>query len=189
MYADGGAGRLGDAIIDSEHTTLSRDGVELGSSDALRLQTFQLPPDDAQYVLTKKATRSPERYKLSTDIEAAWTFRSQRTPDGQSTALPLMNVRYEPALDDRNRAPAGRFEVPFTIEHQHGARPRPVVSVAVEASYDGKTWHSVPVRRTTTGWTAVTDQPSGTFVSLRAHATDSAGNEVKQTIHRAYEVK
>ncbi|TCO44553.1 subtilase family protein [Kribbella antiqua] len=189
LYADGGAGRLGDAIIDSEHTTLSHEGVELGASDALRLQTFQLPAEEAQYVLTKTATRSPDRYKLSTDIESVWTFRSQRTPDGQSTALPLMNVRYQPALDDRNRAPAGRFEVPFTIEHQYGATRRPVVSVAVEASYDGKTWHTVPVRRTTTGWTAVTDQPAGTFVSLRAHATDSAGNEVNQTIHRAFEVR
>jgi hypothetical protein len=153
------------------------------------LQTFQLPPSEAQYVLTKKATRSPDRYQLSTDIESVWTFRSRRTQDGQPTALPLMNVRYEPALDDRNRAPAGRFEVAFTIEHQYGARSRPVVSVAAEASYDGKTWRRVPVRRTTTGWTAVTNQPSGTFVSLRAHAVDAVGNEVRQTIHHAYEVR
>ncbi|MEI8412766.1 MULTISPECIES: S8 family peptidase [unclassified Kribbella] len=189
LYADGRAGRLGDATMESERTTLWRDGLEVGNSDSFRLQTFALPAGDAQYVLTKKATRSPERYKLSTEIESAWTFRSKRTPDGQSTALPLMNVRYEPALDDRNRAPAGRFDFPFTIEHQYGATPRPVVSVTIQASYDGQTWRTLPVRRTGSGWIATADQPGGGFVSLRARAVDSAGNEVEQTIQRAYEVR
>lgn len=43
-------------------------------------------------------------------------------------------------LIGRNRAPAGRFDVPLTVEHQYSSRSAPVVRVEVEASVDGKTW-------------------------------------------------
>ncbi len=189
MYADGGAGRFGDALVDSEHTSVSQGGVEIGSSDAQKQQTFALPAGDSTYVLKKEVKRSTERYKLSTEISAEWTFRSRRTPDGVATPLPLMTVRYSPALDDRNRAAAGRFEVPFSVERQYGAPDRPVVSAATEVSFDGKTWQPVPVRRTARGWMATIDQPGSGFVSLRTTAKDAAGNQVRQTILNAYELR
>lgn len=189
MYADGGRDRLGLAVVDSEHTSLSRNGVAVGASDALGQQVFALPAGQAQYVLTKTVRRPAELYQLSTEIESAWTFRSERTPDGKATPQPLMTVRYEPALDERNQAPAGRFDVPVTVEHRYGVVPRAVVSLTIEASYDGSTWHPLAVRRSDHGWVAETDQPGGSLVSLRAHAVDSAGNAVEQTIHNAYSVR
>ncbi|TDO52500.1 hypothetical protein EV643_102339 [Kribbella sp. VKM Ac-2527] len=189
MHADGGAGRYGDSLTDSERTTLARDGVELAASDAFKQQTFALPADEAKYTLTKEVKRSPKRFRLSTEITSEWTFRSARTPDGESSALPLMTVRYAPVLDERNRAAAGRFAVPVTVEHQYGADVARVVSLEIEASLDEKTWQRLPVRRTGSGWTATIDQPGSGFVSLRARAKDAAGNEVKQTILRAYELK
>ncbi|MDT7726174.1 MAG: hypothetical protein QOI21_2750 [Actinomycetota bacterium] len=189
MYADGGAGRFGDALVDSEHTTVSRDGVEIGSSDSPKQQTFALPAGDSAYVLKKEVKRSAERYKLSTELTSEWTFRSRRTPDGVATPLPLMTVRYSPALDDRNRAAAGRFEVPFSVERQYGAPDRPVVSAATEVSFDGKTWRPAPVRRTSRGWIAMIDQPGSGLVSLRTTAKDAVGNQVRQTILNAYELR
>jgi hypothetical protein len=189
MYSDGGAGRFGDALVDSEHTTVTRNGVQIGSSESPKQQTFALPAGDSTYVLKKEVKRSEERYKLSTEISSEWTFRSRRTPDGVSTPLPLLNVRYAPELDDRNRAAAGRFEVPFTVERQYGAPDRPVISASVEASFDGTTWRPVPVRRTADGWVAIIDQPGSGFVSLRTMAKDAMGNQVQQTIVPAYEVK
>jgi hypothetical protein len=186
MFADAGRGRIGDTQIASEHTTLHRDGELLGSSDALIHQVFAAPPGEASYRLTKDITRS-DSYPTSTRITAEWTFRSKRTPDGSATGLPLLTVRYTPRLDDYNRAPAGRFELPVRVERQTGTAP--IRSLTVEASYDdGATWHRTPVRRTATGWTAVLDHPARGLVSLRAEAADTAGNRVRQTIQRAYEI-
>lgn len=190
MYGDGGAGRFGDALVDSEHTTLSRDGIEIGSSDSAKQQTFAVPADEATYQLAKVVKRSDERFKLSTEISSRWTFKSRRTADGVETALPLLNVRYTPTLDDRNRAPGGKFGIPVTVEPAFRAPARPIVSLTVSASFDdGKTWRQLPVRRTGAGWMAMVDQPSSGFVALRASAVDAVGNKVDQTIHRAYELR
>ncbi|MEV6281206.1 S8 family serine peptidase [Kribbella sp. NPDC051770] len=186
-----GAGTFGDALTDSERTTVTRNGVEIGASDAFKQQTFALPAEPATYVLKKEVTRgSDERFKLSTRSEVAWTFRSARTPDGVASALPLMTVRWSPVLDERNAAPGGRFEVPLTVEHQYGGPRRPVVSVAVQASYDdGRSWVNAAVRRTARGWTASLTQPSSGFVSLRTVAIDAAGNKVDQRVTRAYALR
>ncbi|MFF1822616.1 S8 family serine peptidase [Kribbella sp. NPDC058245] len=189
-FADGTPNRLGDAGLASEHTTLIRNGTEIGASDSLAIQTFAVPESEASYQLTKVTKRADNWTKLSPEISSRWTFRSQRTPDGVDTALPLLNVRYTPQLDERNRAPQGRFEFPVTVQTAFKAPVRPIVSLTMSASFDdGKTWQPVPVRRTGAAvWKASVDQMSG-FVTLRAQARDAAGNSVDQTITRAYEVK
>jgi len=189
-FADGTPNRLGDAGLQSERTTLIRDGREIAASDSLALQTFAVPPGEATYQLTKVTKRADDWTKLSPEISSRWTFRSKRPPDGVDTALPLLNVRYTPQLDERNRAPRGRFEFPVTVQTAFKAPVRPIVALALSASFDdGKTWQPVPVRRTGAAvWNASLDQAPG-FVTLRAQARDTAGNEVDQTITRAYEVK
>ncbi|MFB6725736.1 S8 family serine peptidase [Kribbella sp. NPDC056345] len=189
-FADGVPNRLGDATLASEHTTLIRNGQEIGASDSLGIQTFAVPPDEATYQLTKVTKRADSWTKLSPEISSRWTFRSKRTPDGVDTALPLLNVRYSPQLDERNRAPQGRFEFPVTVQTAFQAPVRPIVGLQLSASFDdGKTWQEVPVRRTGAAvWKASLDQTPG-FVTLRAQALDAAGNRVDQTITRAYEVK
>jgi len=189
-FADGTPERLGDATLESEHTTLIRNGQEIGASDSLAIQTFAVPADEATYELTKVTQRADNWTKLSPVISSRWTFRSKRTPDGVETALPLLNVRYTPQLDEHNRAPQGRFEFPVTVQTAFKAPVRPIVSLQLSASFDdGKTWQPVPVRRTgASGWKASLNQTSG-FVTLRAQAVDAAGNRVDQTITRAYEVK
>lgn len=63
--------------------------------------------------------------------------------------------------------------------------------MSVRVSYDdGGTWQTVPVRRVDGQWLAVLRHPAGAgFVSLRATATDSAGNTVDQTIIRGYRLR
>lgn len=60
--------------------------------------------------------------------------------------------------------------------------------MTVEASFDdGETWQQLTVRRSGEKAVAWVRNPTGTgFVSLRAAATDTSGNTVKQTIIRAY---
>jgi hypothetical protein len=56
---------------------------------------------------------------------------------------------------------------------------------------DGGTWQTAPVRRGDDGqWLASVRHPAGaTFVSLRATATDGAGNTVDQTIIHGYRLR
>ncbi|TDD61385.1 peptidase S8 [Kribbella antibiotica] len=189
-FADGTPNRLGDATLASERTTLLRNGQEIGSSDSPAIQTFAVPATEATYQLTKVTKRAGDWTRLSPEISSQWTFRSKRTPDGVETALPLLNVRYTPQLDERNRAPQGRFEFPVTVQTAFLAPVRSIVSLKLSASFDdGKTWQQVPVRRTGAAvWKASLSQSAG-FVTLRAQARDAAGNQVDQTIKRAYEVK
>jgi hypothetical protein len=99
-------------------------------------------------------------------------------------------VRFAPRLDDHNRAPAGRpFPVPLSLQRQQAAGHGTVTGVSVQFSLDdGRTWR--PARVTGTGLhrTALVGHPraGGGFVSLRAAATDSAGNKVEETVIRAY---
>jgi hypothetical protein len=125
--------------------------------------------------------------KLSTRVRAAYRFRSGRADERD--ALPLIAVRFAPqGLDGRNRARAGTTtNVPIWIEKYGDATIR---SLAIHASYDsGKTWRGLDVRRHGRDWsTRIPNLRSG-FVSLRAQATDSAGNSVRQVIINAYPVK
>ena len=95
-------------------------------------------------------------------------------------------VRFTPALDGNNSAPAGRtFTIPVTIQTQNGTQPH---RLTVEASYDdGTTWKPATLRKTGDGWNAEVRHPRGTgFVSLRATATDQKANSITQTLIRAY---
>ncbi|MDX6259955.1 MAG: hypothetical protein QOH84_1643 [Kribbellaceae bacterium] len=190
-FSDGVPDRLGDVSSASEQTTLFRNGQQLGSTDSVAIQTFALPAGAATYRLVKVVKPGQVWTKLSTEISSEWTFKSQRTPDGVDTALPLLNVRYTPALDDRNRAAGGRFEFPVTVQTAFLAPTKPIVSLQVSASFDdGSSWHQVSVRRTGLNtFKAAVDQPSTGFVTLRSTAVDAAGNKVTQTIKRAYELR
>jgi len=54
---------------------------------------------------------------------------------------------------------------------------------------DGRTWQPATVRGTGDRRTVrVTNPAAGGFVSLRANATDAAGNTAAVTVLRAYEV-
>jgi hypothetical protein len=170
---------------------LFRNGQQLGSTDSVAIQTFALPAAPATYRLSKVVKPGQVWTKLSTEIASDWTFKSQRSPDGVDTAIPLLNIRYTPALDDRNRAPGGRFEFPVTVQTAFLAPTEPIVSLQVSASFDdGGSWQQVAVRRTGANtFMAAVDQPSSGFVTLRSTAIDAAGNKVVQTIKRAYELK
>jgi subtilisin family serine protease len=191
MFADAGTGRAGIARHESEETALYRDEQLLWRTNAPYLQTFRVPPERGAYRLTKLVTRSADVYGLSTRIESSWTFHSERVEDGTQQALPLMVVRYAPALDDRDRAPGGGdFSLPLVVEWQYGAPAANVRRLTLDVSFDdGQTWQPASVKRTGTGWTARLTHPAHGFVSLRTSAVDTAGDSVEQVIIRAYELR
>ncbi|MEU8082864.1 S8 family serine peptidase [Micromonospora sp. NPDC049101] len=184
LFSDRDVRHAGFADTTSYTQQLFRDGQLVPSIDGF---DYEVPAAAANYRYNVTATRDAE---LSTRVQAEWTFRSQKSQ--QLTRLPVMAVRFAPALDGDNAAPAGRgLRIPVTVQRQAGATPARVRSLTVEVSYDdGRTWKPAPVRETGAGWLADVHHPAGAgYATLRAYAVDQSGNTVRQTIVRAYRIK
>jgi hypothetical protein len=78
--------------------------------------------------------------------------------------------------------------VPFTVQHQPHSTAGTTTSFDLRVSFDdGKTWTKPSYARRGDSGVALIRNPTGHgFVSLKASAKDVAGNEVSQTILRAY---
>lgn len=190
LYSDAGVDRAGLSEVDSGSTVLYREGVQVGATDQPGVGQFDVPPEPAAYRLEVESRRSGVA-RLSTRISCVWTFTSEHPPETAKgkgkggVGLPLMAVRFAPPdLDLENTARAASVRVPVTVRQPPNAPETTLVALSVEASFDdGRTWQPVPV----SDLTATITHPHGErYVSLRAHATDSAGNTVTQTVIRAY---
>lgn len=176
-------------------TVLSRDGKEIARRDDIAgLGTFTLPAGPGTYTVVADASRPASEVlepALSTRTKAEWTFRTG-AGTAERVALPFLDVRWALPLDDHNRAATGTLRGGLTVATQPGAKASKVRSVTVEVSYDeGTTWRKVAVTpkgdrfdvRIPAGGTA------GGYASLRASATDGAGNKVTETVVRAYALR
>jgi subtilisin family serine protease len=188
LFGDG-AGHWGDARTDTARTALYSGGKLIGEEPSGYAE-FEVPPGNAQYRLEQSATRSAP-FRLSTSVSAAWTFRSATAAEETPTRLPLSSVRFSPRVNELNVAPAGKaFLIPVTVGRTSGSAARPNRTLTAEFSTDdGRTWQPATVRGTGDRRTVrVTNPAAGGFVSLRANATDAAGNTAAVTVLRAYEV-
>ncbi|GIH17215.1 serine protease [Rugosimonospora africana] len=180
------AGHYGQDVTGDGSTTVYRDGTRIAQVPGVGGQ-FPVPADAARYRVEIQATRTGFG-GLSSTVQAAWTFRSGHVNGTDPAPLPAMAVRFTPQLDAHNQAPAGRFTIPVAIQYQPGSAPATIRNLTLAVSYDdGKTWQPVELDRGADHWTATLTHPAGGgYVSLRADATDSAGNNVQQTIIHAY---
>jgi subtilisin family serine protease len=184
-----GSGHPGWSDWDSAHVALHSGATLVGESDDLFAQ-FELPAAGARYRLDVTASRGAP-HTLSTTVSGTWTFRSEHVPGDEPKPLPLSTVRFGPTLDDRNAAPAGRFDIPVTVERAPGSAAGPVRRLAVEVSYDeGRSWHRAPLRGSGDHRVATVRNPAGVpFAALRVNAVDAAGNAVTETVLRAYAIR
>ncbi|ADJ43452.1 PA domain-containing protein [Amycolatopsis mediterranei S699] len=188
MFGDAaGRPRMPESFVgDTGSVSLSKDGVAIPvSPDEPGVARIPVPDADGAYRLTADVHRHAGWWPLWTDVSAEWGFRSSAAADGR--ALPLLTVRFDPAVDLRNRAPGGRVVTfPAFVERQGSGTGSKLV---VETSTDkGRTWQPAAALRTGEHWTVVVRNPASGFVSLRASASDDGGNTVRQTVIRAYAV-
>ncbi|NYF58025.1 S8 family peptidase [Micromonospora purpureochromogenes] len=172
----------------SVQVSLYRNGVKVGDASETPW-VWNVPAETGDYRLAA-TFRSDPAFTLSTVVDAEWTFKSGHVGDGELVKLPMTAIRFTPELNINNRAPANRlFEIPISLDRQVGAAPGQTSSLSVDASFDdGKTWQQLTVQRSGEKAVVRVDNPAGTgFVSLRAAATDTSGNTVKQTVIRAYQ--
>ena len=187
MYSDA-SGRQGFANVRAARTALYRDG-QLVEESPYPGWFFTVPPGKAQYRLELREEHlAPMR--LSTTVESVWTFSSAHVD--ASTPLPVLGLGFAASLDERNTARAGSFALtPIIVSQQQDSGVGRVTKLTVDVSYDdGATWQKAQVVKAFNKWLLVLRHPNRAgFVSLRAQATDSAGNTVKQTVIRAYELR
>ncbi|WP_426509571.1 S8 family peptidase [Dactylosporangium sp. McL0621] len=188
LHGDG-TGHMGFRFVrgGSVQVNLYRNGVKIGDANQAPW-SWDVPAEAGDYRLAA-TFRSDPAFTLSTVVDAEWTFKSAHVSDGALVKLPMTAIRFTPDLDIDNRAPANRlFEIPVSLDRQVGAERGRTTALSVEASFDdGQTWHQLTVQRSGEKAVAWVHNPAGTgFVSLRAAATDTSGNTVKQTIIRAY---
>jgi hypothetical protein len=184
MFGDG-VGNGGSSATTAARTTLFRDGAKVGETAYPGSGQFTVPTAAGSYRLETEATRA-EVSDVSSKVGAAWTFRSKGDGGTTEKKLPLSVLRFQPALDDANAAPAGRLlRVPLVVWQNPGADNGKIRRIAVEVSFDdGATWRRAPV----VGDSALVLNGGPGFASLRAKATDSRGNTAETTVIRAYKI-
>jgi subtilisin family serine protease len=171
-------------------TTLSRDGVALGTSPSPGAGAFPIPDSPGTYTLRSTGTRSVPWSVIGTSVDVTWTFREPGAA-APVAPLPLMVVRASGDVDEQGRAPAGSpFELSLLVQHQPGAPAARLTELRVEASFDdGATWTAAPTELENDGGHALVRHPaSAGFASLRITARDAGGDSVTQTVIRAYQV-
>jgi subtilisin family serine protease len=186
LHGDAG-GHTGWLFNRTGRTALYRDGV-LVAENSWPAGEFTVPPDPAAYRLEVSGTGGLG--ELSSEVSAVWTFNSAHT--AAKTALPLSTVHFAPKMDGDQSAASGQVvEFPVSVRRQPDAAQTDLAALTVDVSYDdGGTWQPVTLRRDGDRWLATVTHPDvAGYVSLRATATDSAGNTVKQRIVRAYRIR
>ncbi|MGI5153358.1 S8 family serine peptidase [Plantactinospora sp. CA-294935] len=184
LYGDG-VGRAGFSSIATGRITLERDGKVLAELDGLN-GTIELPPETGDYRLTMTAERGGPA-TLSTRVSVTWTFRSGHVDGESPVRLPISTVRFSPRVDNDNSTPAGQTgTIPVTVTAQPESGAGANENLTVEVSYDdGVNWAPAEV---TAGQAVLRHPAEPGYVSLRASATDTAGNTVTQTVIRAYKI-
>jgi subtilisin family serine protease len=191
LFSDSAAGHFSDRDGSGATgtTTLSRDGIVLGTNPAPAQALFIIPPEGGTYTLSTTGTRNVPWSVLGTRIDVSWTFQD---PGGlEPPPAPLLVVRVGGEVDANGQAPAGRlFTLPLHVERQPGAPDARVADLALDVSFDdGNTWAPARViRYDDRGVAVVQHPPRDGFVSLRSRATDTSGNTVTQTVIRAYAI-
>jgi len=164
---------------DTGSISLYRDGTEVGAVDVPDAARFVVPPQPAGYRLSATVTRAAGQ-PLSATVTADWTFRSGPADSGKP--LPLLTVRFDPAVNQVNSAPGGKtYTIPTSAS---GA-----TSLSVDVSYDdGATWRPATVRGGKGRFAVTVRHPAGGYASLRARAAGPDGTSVEQTVLRAYRI-
>jgi hypothetical protein len=85
----------------------------------------------------------------------------------------------------RANQPPGRYRVEGQAARNPGAKAAQIASLTVVSYDDGAHWQKAPV----VAGKVLLQHPAKGYVSLRAKASDTAGNNVEQTIIRAYRLR
>ncbi|MFE7129992.1 S8 family serine peptidase [Streptomyces sp. NPDC057638] len=184
LFSDG-ASHAGQSPHTSARTTLHQGTTRI-REDQLPPgagESFTVDPENAEYTLATSVRRSPAISRVSTRVDASWTFRSARPAGDEQTLTQLSTVRFGTSVALDGTVPAGRTAT-FPVTVQGPAAGKNLKSLTVSISYDGgTTWTKLPV---TDGKVTAQHPAKGTSVALRGQATDTKGGKASVTVYDAY---
>ena len=175
---------------DTSVARLYKDGKLLTTSNYFSFfYPLSVSPDPATYRITMD-TAHPTGFRMSTQTNTAWTFKSERPASGREN-LGLLWPTYDLELDGENKTKGGNtyhFDLSFAL--QSGDTPD-IKGVEVEVSTDdGVTWNTAKVSSKKDGHYKVSvKNPKSGYVSLRVKAWDVNGSQIEQTIIKTYAVR
>ncbi|PIB12326.1 hypothetical protein B1C81_02705 [Streptomyces sp. HG99] len=187
-------GFSGDDPTDQVRTRLYRDGTQV-ADQARPWGSFPAAPGEGSYRLHLETARDSSAWAFSTRTDTSWSFRSAPPTSGREALLPLVLLDYDVPVDTFNQVDgSSSTTLRVSARHQDGWTGARIAGMRVQASADdGTHWTSVPVSAREDGTYDVRLDRGLTrhadFVSLRVKAWDSAGNEVEQTVVRAFGVR
>ncbi|MFD5574844.1 S8 family serine peptidase [Streptomyces cadmiisoli] len=180
---------------DGVSTRLYRDG-DLIAEQSIPWGNIPVTGGKSDYRLQVRTSRptTPE-WQISTSTDTSWRFSSQTT--ARSTVLPLIQLDYGVPVDSGNQVkPSSATAVSLKARHQDGLQGPEIDLMQAWVSYDdGAHWTKVKrlSHKGKGAWEALMDTRAAAkdtgYVSLRVQAQDRAGNQVDQTIVRAYGVR
>ncbi|MGW9027897.1 S8 family peptidase [Streptomyces sp. NPDC055722] len=137
------------------------------------------------YRLVLDASRDSTVSSYSSTTHTEWDFTSQAPAGDETSVLPLMQIDYGVDTNAAGKA-ARNATLAASVAHlAHATGAGTPSAVTLEVSYDdGDTWRKITGGKD--GRFALSAPKQAQFVSLRAHAHDSAGNAVTQTVMRAF---
>lgn len=188
---DGVTGIMGD---DSTVVTRLFAGGKLVRSGPYQAVQAVVPATEgwADYRFEMDTTR-PDGWRLGTRTSTAWDFRAQTAASDDWVNLPLLQLDYDLDTDLGGRLTGRTQEIGLSAFQPPSVEGAGTVDDAtLEVSYDdGATWQRAELVPETAGsWSATVRIPVRvTHLSLRATASDDAGNRVTQEVVRAAGVR
>ncbi|MFD2794991.1 S8 family serine peptidase [Promicromonospora vindobonensis] len=175
------AGSLGsDWGLDDVHLVVRQDG-QVVADENTGWATVTVPPSGAGYEVTFDGARGSDRWYTGAVVSGGWSFRAEPGP-APYTRHDLLDLRYDVAgIGLQGRAPR---TTQVTV-HAVGGDGASVTDLSWSAD-GGATW----TKATLTDGVATVDAPEGaSTVSLRATASNTAGETATETVKDAYLVR
>ncbi|MET9407992.1 S8 family serine peptidase [Streptomyces sp. NPDC002935] len=169
------------------HTlTLYQGDTQLAqNSDNTEVQADAPGTGKLPYRLVLDANRDSTVSPYSSTTHTEWDFTSQAPAGDEKAVLPLMQINYGVDTNAAGKT-ARNATLTASVAHlAHATGAGTLSAVTLEVSYDdGHTWREITSGDD--GRFGLSAPKGAQFVSLRAHAHDSAGNAVTQTVIRAF---
>lgn len=196
-WAGSEPGHTGSVVADDgsdQEITWYQGSEVIGESSGWQSDWIDVPTSaKTQYRVKSVASRDASAFDLTPTSTTEWTFWSAGPgPVYEIQTLPFVQVGFDVDVDLTGRATGGQHDtIGYTAWQVPDARfGGTVTSGTLEASFDGGAhWEKLTLTGDPGDWTAKISYPDGAeFVDLRATATDSEGNSIKQTVSHAYRV-
>ncbi|UUN30583.1 S8 family serine peptidase [Streptomyces sp. FIT100] len=194
--SDGGTGHYGfsgDDETDEVRTRVYR-GDALLADGTYPWGAFPAGSGEGPYRVRVETSRTSAAWAFSTRTDTTWAFRSAPPAAGEDELLPLVLLDYDVPVNALNQVDGSAAKLRVTARHQDGWTGPRIAGMRVWASVDdGARWTSVPVSARGNGTYELRLDRSvlrhADAVTLRVKAWDGGGNEVEQTVVRAFGVR